>query len=161
MNIFNTYQNTEPKFRTFTTLIMPLVMISVILAEWSRSSISYTISAILILLYLSMSLNDLSLSRKLFIILGSTLTIISVLILPDWLNVSVEALTKSTFVATFFLSLCCLRKAASSSPAMEKCGRYLAEKKTSIRYLTLTFGGHMFGVILSFGSISLLGSLAE
>ena len=105
MNIFNTYQNTEPKFRTFTTLIMPLVMISVILAEWSRSSISYTISAILILLYLSMSLNDLSLSRKLFIILGSTLTIISVLILPDWLNVSVEALTKSTFVATFFIPL--------------------------------------------------------
>ena len=161
MNIFNSYQNTEPKFRTITTLIMPLVMVSVIMAEWSGSHISYVISALLILIYLSMSLNDLSLSRKLFIALGSILTIVSILVLPDWTKVSVEALTKSTFVATFFLSLCCLRKAASSSPAMEKCGRYLAEQKTSIRYLTLTFGGHMFGVILSFGSISLLGSLAE
>ena len=44
---------------------------------------------------------------------------------------------------------------------MEKCGKYLAEQKSNLRYLTLSFGGHMFGVILSFGSISLLGSLAE
>ena len=36
-----------------------------------------------------------------------------------------------------------------------------AEQKTNIRYLSLTFGGHIFGVLLSFGSISLLGSLAE
>ena len=130
MNIFNSYQNTEPKFRTITTLIMPLVMVSVIMAEWSGSYISYVISALLILLYLSMSLNDLSLSRKLFIALGSILTVVSILVLPDWTKVSRESLTKSTFVATFFLSLCCLRKAASSSPAMEKCGRYLAEQKT-------------------------------
>lgn len=130
MNIFNSYQITEPKFRTITTLIMPLVMVSVIMAEWSGSYISYVISALLILLYLSMSLNDLSLSRKLFIVLGSILTLVSILVLPDWTKVSIEALTKSTFVATFFLSLCCLRKAASSSPAMEKCGRYLAEQKT-------------------------------
>ena len=123
MNIFNSYQNTEPKFRTITTLIMPLVMVSVIMAEWSGSYISYVISALLILLYLSMSLNDLSLSRKLFIALGSILTVVSIIVLPDWTTVSIEALTKSTFVATFFLSLCCLRKAASSSPAMDKCGR--------------------------------------
>ena len=102
MNIFNSYQNTEPKFRTITTLIMPLVMVSVIMAEWSGSYISYVISALLILLYLSMSLNDLSLSRKLFIALGSILTIVSILVLPDWTKVSIEALTKSTFVATFF-----------------------------------------------------------
>ena len=102
MNIFNSYQNTEPKFRTITTLIMPLVMVSVIMAEWSGSYISYVISALLILLYLSMSLNDLSLSRKLFIVLGSILTLVSILVLPDWTKVSIEALTKSTFVATFF-----------------------------------------------------------
>ena len=81
---------------------MPLVMVSVIMAEWSGSYISYVISALLILLYLSMSLNDLSLSRKLFIALGSILTIVSILVLPDWTKVSIEALTKSTFVATFF-----------------------------------------------------------
>ena len=102
MNIFNSYQNTEPKFRTITTLIMPLVMVSVIMAEWSGSYISYVISALLILLYLSMSLNDLSLSRKLFIALGSVLTVVSIIVLPDWTTVSIEALTKSTFVATFF-----------------------------------------------------------
>ena len=61
----------------------------------------------------------------------------------------------------FFLSLQCLRKAAASSPGMERCGKFLAEQKTNIRYLSLTFGGHIFGVLLSFGSISLLGSLAE
>lgn len=161
MDIIQLYQNSESKFRTGTTLLMPFVMITVILSEWSGFRTPYIISAILILAYLSMSLNNLTLSRKMFLVVGVLLTFISIFLLPNWFSVSIEALTKSTFVATFFLSLCALRKAAASSPAMEKCGRYLAEQKASIRYGTLTFGGHMFGVILSFGAISLLGSLAE
>src|SRR6056300_68721 len=161
MNVIQLYQNSESKFRTGTTLLMPFVMITVILSECTGFRTPYIISAILILAYLAMSLNNLTLSRKMFLVVGLLLTFISIFLLPNWLSVSIEALTKSTFVATFFLSLCALRKAAASSPAMEKCGRYLAEQKASIRYGTLTFGGHMFGVILSFGAISLLGSLAE
>ena len=161
MNIAETYRKSESKFRTIATLLMPFVMINVILSEWSGIRAPYIISAFLIIIYLSLSLNNLSLSRKLFLIVGLFLTFCSIFLLPDWFSVSIEALTKSTFVATFFLSLCCLRKAAASSPSMEKCGKYLAEQKSNLRYLTLSFGGHMFGVILSFGSISLLGSLAE
>ena len=121
MDITQLYQNSESKFRTGTTLLMPFVMITVILSEWSGFRTPYIISAILILAYLSMSLNNLTLSRKMFLVVGALLTFISIFLLPNWFSVSIEALTKSTFVATFFLSLCALRKAAASSPAMEKC----------------------------------------
>ena len=106
MNIFNSYQNTEPKFRTITTLIMPLVMVSVIMAEWSGSHISYVISALLILLYLSMSLNDLSLSRKLFIALGSILTIVLSFLFVLSLSMLLSLVVLDLVLSALFLFLC-------------------------------------------------------
>lgn len=72
-----------------------------------------------------------------------------------------KALLSSAFIAGFFVALAWLRHAAAGSPAIQRCGQYLSEQPPGRRYAALTAGGHLFGLVLSYGAISLLGGLAE
>ena len=121
----------------------------------------YLIASIIIGVFVLISLNNLQLSRKIFVFTGFILIILAIIKIPTWPNLIQTSLQSSAFVAAFFLSLSCLRNAASSSHAIEKCGEFLANQNPSKRCLALVLGGHIYGVILSYGAISLLGSLAE
>ncbi len=59
----------------------------------------------------------------------------------------------------FFLALTTLRDAAETSPLVRRCGAHLVAQPPGRRYVALTAGGHLFGIILSYGSIELLGSM--
>ncbi len=59
----------------------------------------------------------------------------------------------------FFLALSSLRDAAETSPLVRRCGRHLVAQPAGRRYAALTGGGHLFGIILSYGAIDLLGAM--
>lgn len=59
----------------------------------------------------------------------------------------------------FFLALTTLRDAAETSPLVRYCGRHLVAQPPGRRYAALAGGGHLFGIILSYGSIELLGAM--
>ena len=59
----------------------------------------------------------------------------------------------------FFLALSSLRDAAETSPLVRRCGRHLVAQPPGRRYAALTGGGHVFGIILSYGAIELLGAM--
>ncbi len=61
--------------------------------------------------------------------------------------------------AAFFLALTALRDAAETSPLVRRCGRHLVAQPPGRRYAALTGGGYVFGVILSYGAIDLLGAM--
>ncbi len=61
--------------------------------------------------------------------------------------------------AAFFLALSALRDAAETSPLVRRCGRHLVAQPPGRRYAALTAGGYIFGVILSYGAIELLGAM--
>lgn len=61
--------------------------------------------------------------------------------------------------AAFFLALGVLRDAAETSPLVQRCGRHLVAQPAGVRYAALTAGGHLFGIILSYGAIELLGAM--
>lgn len=63
-------------------------------------------------------------------------------------------------IIALFTALSALRNAAMTSSAILGCGRFLARQRPGLRYVALTAGGHLFSLILLYGSISLLGSLA-
>jgi len=71
------------------------------------------------------------------------------------------ALKTMAFIAAFFVATTALRHAATGSEAIVQCGRYLAEQRPGRRYAALSLGGHLFGLILNYGAIALLGALAE
>jgi hypothetical protein len=59
----------------------------------------------------------------------------------------------------FFLALSSLRDAAETSPLVRRCGQHLVAQPPGRRYAALTGGGHLFGIILSYGAIELLGAM--
>ncbi len=61
--------------------------------------------------------------------------------------------------AAFFLALTTLRDAAETSALVRRCGRHLVSQPAGRRYAALAGGGHLFGIILSYGSIELLGAM--
>ncbi len=100
-------------------------------------------------------------SRQAFVATGAALFAAAALTRPDWPELTGRALASASFVAAFFIAVGCLRNAAGSSATIERSGRFLAEQPPGRRYFTLTLGGQLFGLVLLYGAISLLGSLAE
>lgn len=100
------------------------------------------------------------LSRLAFVAVGLALIAWAAMTRTDWAQATLTALTRGAFIIALFTALSALRSAAIGSQAILNCGRFLARQPPGRRYLALTVGGHLFGLILLYGSISLLGSLA-
>ena len=138
------------KYRNYLSSILLFSCIAfVVLAEWGVGNFFYLIASIIIGIFVLISLNNLQLSRKIFVFTGFVLIILAIIKIPTWPSLIQTSLQSSAFVAAFFLSLSCLRNAASSSHAIEKCGEFLANQNPSKRCLALVLGGHIYGVILS------------
>ncbi len=61
--------------------------------------------------------------------------------------------------AAFFLALGCLRDAAERSATVRRSGAHLVAQPAGRRYLAVTGGAHLFGMILSYGAIDLMGAM--
>ncbi len=72
-----------------------------------------------------------------------------------------QALDRAAFLAAFMILLALLRDGAVTSPSVLEVGRYLTRQPPGRRYLALQSGGHVLGVILNFGCLSLLGPLIQ
>ncbi|OWU80309.1 membrane protein [Loktanella sp. 22II-4b] len=98
--------------------------------------------------------------RQGFIVVALGLSALAVATLPDWGIIIERGLNTAAFIAAFFTALATLRNAADSSPAIRRCGRFLSQQPPGRRYAALTVGGQLFALVLNYGSIVLLGSLA-
>ncbi len=100
-------------------------------------------------------------SRQLFIAIGVVASLLAVLTRPDGWSLIADALGSGGYVLSFFVGLSTLRTAAMSSPSIQACGEYLSTRTPGKRYVALTVGGHLFSLVLNYGSISLLGALVD
>ncbi len=99
-------------------------------------------------------------SRLAFVAIGAGLTVWAAATRPDWTEATLTALERGAMIVALFTALSAIRNAAMGSAGILACGRFLARQPPGLRYTALTIGGHLFGLILLYGSISLLGSLA-
>lgn len=77
--------------------------------------------------------------------------------LEDFLH----ALDRAAFFAAFIYLVTLLKEAAERSPSILEIGRYLTNQPPGRRYFTTAIGGHLLGVLLNFGAISLLAPLIQ
>ncbi|MCB2011914.1 MAG: hypothetical protein KDF64_15180 [Geminicoccaceae bacterium] len=77
------------------------------------------------------------------------------------MEVLARALDQAVFLTAFIQLLGLLREAAITSPAIRDCGLHLTRQPPQRRYLAIHAGSHLFGMILNFGAISLLGPLIQ
>jgi hypothetical protein len=85
--------------------------------------------------------------------------LIGVAIAADPIGLFLAAWRRGAAYGAFFLALSSLRDAAETSKLVRRCGQHLVAQPPGRRYAALTGGGHLFGIILSYGAIDLLGAM--
>lgn len=70
-----------------------------------------------------------------------------------------DAWRRGAAYAAFFFALSSLRDAAETSRLVRRCGHHLVAQPPGRRYAALTGGGHLFGIILSYGAVDLLDAM--
>jgi len=78
---------------------------------------------------------------------------------PDPLAALQAGWRRGAAYAAFFLALGCLRDAAERSALVRRSGAHLVAQPAGRRYLAVTAGAHLFGMILSYGAIDLVGAM--
>lgn len=71
------------------------------------------------------------------------------------------AIDRSAFFTFFLTSLAVLRESAKSSPLVRRCGTVLVNQPPGRRYLLLSFGSHLFSVMLNIGALNVLGTMVR
>ncbi|MEF2070827.1 hypothetical protein [Consotaella aegiceratis] len=142
-------------------LVMSALTVSVIVSEWLGSRIAEGIADALLVAMVVAALPRLSRSRLGFVTVAVALAVVAFLSRSDWSAILMHGLERGGFIAAFFVALAMLRIPSMFSPAIERCGLYLASRPPGRRYLALTIGGHLFALLLNYGSITLLGGLVE
>lgn len=72
-----------------------------------------------------------------------------------------QALGKGAFFASFILSMMLLRQAAITSVSVLEVGRWITRQPPGRRFYATWFGGHIAGILLNFGAVSLLAPLIQ
>jgi hypothetical protein len=83
----------------------------------------------------------------------------ALLAVPAPLPALLAALRRGGAYAAFFLALGSLREAAEASAFIRRSGAHLVAQPPGRRILAMLAGGHVFGIILSYGAIDLLGAM--
>lgn len=132
----------------------------VVLVEWGAGAFSAPILPWLVVLVTAVLAVQVRPGRYAFVLVALALTLALALLDPEWAAVSLKGLHTAAFIAAFFTALATLRSAAETSASIRRGGRFLAQQPPGRRYLALTLGGQMFALLLNYGAIALLGSLA-
>ncbi|MER0237294.1 hypothetical protein [Fulvimarina sp. MAC8] len=135
--------------------------LSTILRDWFAVPGSAIVAALGVIVFLAIAFPVATWSRRMFVAIGLVLAVIAFATRAEWYGLVFDALGQGAFIATFFVALATLRAPAGISPAIIRCGEFLASQPPGKRYLALTSGGHLFALVLNYGAIQLLGGLTE
>ncbi|WP_102225747.1 hypothetical protein [Acidimangrovimonas sediminis] len=100
-------------------------------------------------------------SRHVFLALSVLIGGYCLFFLPDPMAVLKPALDQGSFIVAFFCALASLQHVASRSAAISRAATFLASQPSGRRYLALAFGAQVFALMLNYGALSLLGTMAR
>ncbi|MHA3978080.1 hypothetical protein ACW9UR_10390 [Halovulum sp. GXIMD14794] len=136
------------------------VTILMILRDWGGPGWSGPLAAVLAAALVLLLATQVRWSRRLFVGIGLALVLAAMLTRESWLADVERALESAAFIAAFFTALTSLRHVADTSPSIHRAGMFLAQQPPGRRYLALTAGGQVFGLLLNYGAIALLGAMS-
>lgn len=80
---------------------------------------------------------------------------------PDGLPQITRALGSGAYFTAFILLMMLLREAAATSDSVLKVGDWTTRQPPGRRYVAVWFSGHIAGILLNFGAVSLLAPLVQ
>ena len=151
---------TSPRLDRLIGLTLVLVTGCVIAREWGAADWVNIPCYLLLVVAIAALFVEVRPGRKAFVFVALGLTAALAWRVEDWTSVVMDGLYSASFIAAFFTALATLRSAAEPSEDIRASGRFLAEQPPGRRYLALTLGASAFALLLNYGAIALLGSLA-
>ena len=151
---------TCPRLDRLIGLTLVLVTGCVIAREWGAADWVNIPCYLLLVVAIAALFVEVRPGRKAFVFVALGLTAALAWRVEDWTSVVMDGLYSASFIAAFFTALATLRSAAEPSEDIRASGRFLAEQPPGRRYLALTLGASAFALLLNYGAIALLGSLA-
>lgn len=141
-------------------LLLCAITALVICREWGVAEWTQPAKPFLVLVVVTILFFQVRWSRKAFVAVAMLISISLVATNTDWRGIITRGLETAAFIGAFFTALSTLRTVAQTSPAIQRAGTFLAGQPPGRRYVALTVGGQAFALLLNYGSIQLLGSLA-
>lgn len=141
-------------------LLLCAITALVICREWGVAEWTQPAKPFLVLVVVTILFFQVRWSRKAFVTVAMLISIALVATNIDWRGIITRGLETAAFIGAFFTALSTLRTVAQTSPAIQRAGTFLAGQPPGRRYVALTVGGQAFALLLNYGSIQLLGSLA-
>ncbi len=141
-------------------ILLCAITILVICKEWGLAAWTEPAKPIIVLALVGILTFQVRRSRQAFVAVALLMTAALAATDPDWLAIVVRGLGAAAFIGAFFAALSTLRTVAQTSPAIQRAGTFLAGQRPGRRYAALTLGGQAFALLLNYGSIQLLGTLA-
>ena len=80
---------------------------------------------------------------------------------PNGMNILTASAARMIYLPAFVALLGLLRAAANVSPVVARAGRHLINQKPQLRYVALSFGGHIFGILFNIGGLALLVDMTK
>jgi hypothetical protein len=146
--------------RLSISLLSGLALFTILAAVSGRAEFGM-VAAFCLVLYLGMILPSLH-KREAPLMTVAGLSVLAVVILhPAPGPILLSAAAKGASFASLILALGFLQAPASHSHLVHRCGEFLINQGPSRRYAALTVGGHLFGIVLNLGALSLLGGMMK
>lgn len=136
------------------------VVVLMVLFEYTGNPALALVASVLAVVAVTIFSFGVRASQFVFVMIAIALVFWAALTNTEWMAATALAAQRGAMVMALFTALTAIRNAAITEPAILGCGRFLARQRAGLRYTALTVGGHLFALILLYGSISLLGTLA-
>jgi hypothetical protein len=136
-----------------------LAWAATLLDQFGRLPVAGDLAGIAMLVFLILEFPRQRRFAKILFLALTGIGLVGVFIAADPIALFLSAWRRGAAYGAFFLALSSLRDAAETSKLVRRCGRHLVAQPPGRRYAALTGGGHLFGIILSYGAIELLAAL--
>ena len=147
--------------RTLSTLCLLTACFCAIAREFSDWSLFSPLAGGVLVLFAILQWPGISLTYRIFAILAPSLGL--ALWISDAVSAEVlaDAVDRAAFFTLFLTSLAVLRESAKTSQLVRRCGTVLVNQPPGRRYLLMSFGSHLFSVMLNIGALNVLGTMVR
>lgn len=147
--------------RNLATLCLLVVCLCAIVNEVSTVPWVSPLAAVSLLLFVTLQWSRINRTYQFFALLAGGLGITLWFSHKVTLEELAAAVDRGAFFTFFLTSLAVLREAARTSPLVRRCGTVLVNQPPGRRYLLMSFGSHLFSVMLNVGALNVLGTMVK
>jgi hypothetical protein len=152
----NMIQRAHVLASTLTVIIIIIGAVAWLAAEvwWAKGAAEAAI-----LIYVALEMSAMLRGARIMVAACLAATVATVFLLANPTTILSKGLSEAAFLVGLLAAVSLLRTPAETSPMIMQCGQLMVQQPPGRRFLVLSIGSHLIGVLLNFGVLTLLGTM--